>query len=39
VAVDIEKEGKETIISKPISEWKPREIELHKKPTIYIIEG
>ncbi|MDA8886330.1 SAM-dependent methyltransferase [Bacteroidia bacterium] len=39
VAVDIEKEGKETIISKPVSEWKPREIELHKKPTIFIIEG
>jgi len=39
VAVDIEKEGKETIISKPISEWRPREIELHKKPTIFIIEG
>lgn len=39
VAVDIEKEGKETILSKPISQWKPREIELHKKPTIFIIEG
>ena len=39
VAVDIEKEGKETIISKPVSEWQPREIELHKKPTIFIIEG
>jgi len=39
VAVDIEKEGKETIISKPIAQWKPREIELHKKPTIFIIEG
>ena len=39
VAVDIEKEGKEMIISKPVSEWKPREIELHKKPTIYIVEG
>ena len=39
VAVDIEKEGKETIISNPISELKPREIELHKKPTIYIVEG
>ncbi len=39
VAVDIEKEGKETIISKSISQWKPREIELHKKPAIFIIEG
>lgn len=39
VAVDIEKEGKETIISKPVSQWKPREIELHKKPCIYIIKG
>ncbi|PCJ66897.1 MAG: SAM-dependent methyltransferase [Bacteroidetes bacterium] len=39
IAVDIEKEGKETIISKPISEWKPREIELHKKPCIFIIKG
>ena len=39
VAVDLEKEGKESIISKPIGEWKPREIELHKKPCIYIIKG
>ena len=39
VAVDLEKEGKETIISKPVSQWKPREIELYKKPTIFIIEG
>lgn len=39
VAVDIEKEGKETIVSKAIAHWKPREIELHKKPAIYIIKG
>jgi hypothetical protein len=39
MCVAVEKEGKETIISKPISELKTREIELHKKPTIYIIEG
>ena len=39
VAVDLEKEGKETIISKPIKDWKPQEIQLHKKPCIFIIEG
>jgi len=39
VAVDLEKDGKETIISKPIRDWKPKEIELHKKPCIYIIAG
>ena len=39
VAVDLEKEGKETIISKPIKDWKVKEIELHKKPAIFIIEG
>ena len=37
VAVDIEKEGKETIISKPIKDWEVKEIELHKKPAIFII--
>jgi len=39
VAVDLEKEGKETILSKPIKDWKPNEIELHKKPCIYLISG
>lgn len=39
VAVDLEKEGKETIISKPVSEWKPKEILLHKKPCIYLISS
>jgi 16S rRNA (cytidine1402-2'-O)-methyltransferase len=39
VAVDLEKEGKETILSKPIKDWKPKEIELHKKPCIYLISG
>lgn len=39
VAVDLEKDGKQAIISKPIKDWKPREIELHKKPAIYIIEA
>lgn len=39
VAVNIEKEGKETVISKPVSQWNAREIELHKKPAIFIIEG
>ena len=37
VAVDIEKEGEETIISKPIKDWKVNELELHKKPAIFII--
>ncbi|MBT8327810.1 MAG: SAM-dependent methyltransferase [Bacteroidia bacterium] len=39
VAVDIEKEGKETIISKQVKDWKIKEIELHKKPCIYLIKG
>ncbi len=39
VAVDIEKEGKETIISKQVKLWKSKEIELHKKPCIFIIKG
>ena len=39
VAVDIEKKGKEIIRSKPIKNWKPNEIELHKKPCIYLISG
>ncbi len=37
VAVDIEKEGKEIIRSKPIKDWNVKELELHKKPCIYII--
>lgn len=39
VAVDLEKEGKETIISKPVSQWQPKEILLHKKPCIYLIKA
>ena len=39
VAVDIEKEGKELIVSKPVKDWKIKEIELHKKPCIYIIKA
>jgi 16S rRNA (cytidine1402-2'-O)-methyltransferase len=39
VAVDLEKEGKETIISKPVSQWKPKELLLHKKPCIYLISS
>jgi 16S rRNA (cytidine1402-2'-O)-methyltransferase len=39
VAVDIEKKGKEIIRSKAIKNWKPNEIELHKKPCIYLISG
>jgi len=35
--VDIEKEGEETIVSKPIKDWKVNELELHKKPAIFII--
>ncbi|MEY2924302.1 MAG: Ribosomal small subunit methyltransferase, partial [Bacteroidota bacterium] len=38
VAVDIEKEGKEIIRSKKVKDWKVKELELHKKPCIYLIQ-
>jgi len=39
IAVDIEKEGKETIISKSVRNWKSNEIDLHKRPCIFLIAG
>ena len=39
VAVDIEKEGKEIIRSKKVKDWKVKELELHKKPCIYLIQA
>lgn len=38
VAVDIEKSGKETIVSKRVKDWKIGELQLHKKPCIYLIK-
>lgn len=39
VAADLEVQGKETIISKPVSSWNRKEIDLHKRPVIYLIHG